>query len=173
METILPLQDTNPLECLKRSSCGTIIPWNFPLLMFAWKIAPTLRCGNTVVIKQSKQTPVSVLYMAALIKEAGFPPGAISILPTAGAAIASHIGIYNFAFTGSTEVGKLIQEAARSNLKRVTLELGGESPNIILADADLDYTMKQAHQGVFFTQGQCCPAGARISVEGSPSMRSS
>lgn len=108
--------------------CGTIIPWNFPLLMFAWKIAPTLRCGNTVVIKQSKQTPLSVLYMAALIKEARFPPGVISILPTAGAAIASHIGTYKFVFTGSAEVGKLIQEAARSNLKRVTLELGGEVP---------------------------------------------
>lgn len=96
--------------------------------MFAWKIAPTLHCGNTVVIKQSKQTLLRVLYMAALIKEARFPPGVISILPMAGAAIASHTGIYKFVFTGSAEVGKLIQEAARSNLKRVALELGGEVP---------------------------------------------
>ncbi|XP_016064028.1 PREDICTED: retinal dehydrogenase 2 isoform X2 [Miniopterus natalensis] len=150
--------------------CGQIIPWNFPLLMFAWKIAPALCCGNTVVIKPAEQTPLSALYMGALIKEAGFPPGVINILPgygpTAGAAIASHIGIDKIAFTGSTEVGKLIQEAAgRSNLKRVTLELGGKSPNIIFADADLDYAVEQAHQGVFFNQGQCCTAGSRIFVE--------
>uniref|UniRef100_A0A673TUP3 Aldehyde dehydrogenase 1 family member A2 n=1 Tax=Suricata suricatta TaxID=37032 RepID=A0A673TUP3_SURSU len=112
--------------------CGQIIPWNFPLLMFAWKIAPALCCGNTVVIKPAEQTPLSALYMGALIKE----------------------------------VGKLIQEAAgRSNLKRVTLELGGKSPNIIFADADLDYAVEQAHQGVFFNQGQCCTAGSRIFVE--------
>ncbi|KAI5936837.1 Retinal dehydrogenase 2 [Manis javanica] len=150
--------------------CGQIIPWNFPLLMFAWKIAPALCCGNTVVIKPAEQTPLSALYMGALIKEAGFPPGVINILPgygpTAGAAIASHIGIDKIAFTGSTEVGKLIQEAAgKSNLKRVTLELGGKSPNIIFADADLDYAVEQAHQGVFFNQGQCCTAGSRIFVE--------
>ncbi|XP_010190192.1 PREDICTED: retinal dehydrogenase 2 [Mesitornis unicolor] len=121
--------------------CGQIIPWNFPLLMFAWKIAPALCCGNTVVIKPAEQTPLSALYMGALIKEAGFPPGVVNILPgfgpIVGAAIASHVGIDKIAFTGSTEVGKLIQEAAgRSNLKRVTLELGGKSPNIIFADAD-------------------------------------
>nr|XP_058912248.1 retinal dehydrogenase 2 isoform X2 [Kogia breviceps] len=149
---------------------GMTIPWNFPLLMFAWKIAPALCCGNTVVIKPAEQTPLSALYMGALIKEAGFPPGVINILPgygpTAGAAIASHVGIDKIAFTGSTEVGKLIQEAAgRSNLKRVTLELGGKSPNIIFADADLDYAVEQAHQGVFFNQGQCCTAGSRIFVE--------
>ncbi|XP_008056538.1 retinal dehydrogenase 2 isoform X2 [Carlito syrichta] len=112
--------------------CGQIIPWNFPLLMFTWKIAPALCCGNTVVIKPAEQTPLSALYMGVLIKE----------------------------------VGKLIQEAAgRSNLKRVTLELGGKSPNIIFADADLDYAVEQAHQGVFFNQGQCCTAGSRIFVE--------
>ncbi|XP_028351628.1 retinal dehydrogenase 2 isoform X2 [Physeter macrocephalus] len=149
---------------------GMTIPWNFPLLMFAWKIAPALCCGNTVVIKPAEQTPLSALYMGTLIKEAGFPPGVINILPgygpTAGAAIASHVGIDKIAFTGSTEVGKLIQEAAgRSNLKRVTLELGGKSPNIIFADADLDYAVEQAHQGVFFNQGQCCTAGSRIFVE--------
>ncbi|KAK6476800.1 retinal dehydrogenase 2-like [Huso huso] len=150
--------------------CGQIIPWNFPLLMMAWKIAPALCCGNTVVIKPSEQTPLSSLYMGALIKEAGFPPGVVNILPgygpTAGAAIAFHMGIDKVAFTGSTEVGKLIQEAAgRSNLKRVTLELGGKSPNIIFADADLDYAVEQAHQGVFFNQGQCCTAGSRVFVE--------
>uniref|UniRef100_A0A8D2PXL3 aldehyde dehydrogenase (NAD(+)) n=1 Tax=Zosterops lateralis melanops TaxID=1220523 RepID=A0A8D2PXL3_ZOSLA len=144
--------------------------WNFPLLMFAWKIAPALCCGNTVVIKPAEQTPLSALYMGALIKEAGFPPGVVNILPgfgpIVGAAIASHVGIDKIAFTGSTEVGKLIQEAAgRSNLKRVTLELGGKSPNIIFADADLDYAVEQAHQGVFFNQGQCCTAGSRIYVE--------
>ncbi|XP_058851188.1 retinal dehydrogenase 2-like [Acipenser ruthenus] len=150
--------------------CGQIIPWNFPLLMMAWKIAPALCCGNTVVIKPAEQTPLSSLYMGALIKEAGFPPGVVNILPgygpTAGAAIAFHMGIDKVAFTGSTEVGKLIQEAAgRSNLKRVTLELGGKSPNIIFADADLDYAVEQAHQGVFFNQGQCCTAGSRVFVE--------
>ncbi|XP_068815215.1 retinal dehydrogenase 2 isoform X3 [Struthio camelus] len=150
--------------------CGQIIPWNFPLLMFAWKIAPALCCGNTVVIKPAEQTPLSALYMGALIKEAGFPPGVVNILPgfgpIVGTAIASHVGIDKIAFTGSTEVGKLIQEAAgRSNLKRVTLELGGKSPNIIFADADLDYAVEQAHQGVFFNQGQCCTAGSRIYVE--------
>ncbi|KAB0374596.1 hypothetical protein FD755_013088 [Muntiacus reevesi] len=117
--------------------CGQIIPWNFPLLMFAWKIAPALCCGNTVVIKPAEQTPLSALYMGALIKEAGFPPGVINILPgygpTAGAAIASHVGIDKIAFTGSTEV--------------------------------VDYAVEQAHQGVFFNQGQCCTAGSRIFVE--------
>ncbi|XP_006628784.1 retinal dehydrogenase 2 [Lepisosteus oculatus] len=150
--------------------CGQIVPWNFPLLMVAWKIAPALCCGNTVVLKPAEQTPLSCLYMGALIKEAGFPPGVVNILPgfgpTAGAAIANHMGIDKIAFTGSTEVGKLIQEAAgRSNLKRVTLELGGKSPNIIFADADLDYAVEQAHQGVFFNQGQCCTAGSRVFVE--------
>ncbi|KAM8973995.1 retinal dehydrogenase 2 [Pelodytes ibericus] len=152
--------------------CGQIVPWNFPLLMFAWKVAPAISCGNTVVIKPAEQTPLTALYMGALIKEAGFPPGVINILPgygpTAGAAITSHPGIDKIAFTGSTEVGKLIQEAAaKSNLKRVTLELGGKSPNIIFADADLDYAVEQAHQGVFFNQGQCCTAGSRTFVEDS------
>ncbi|XP_034265235.1 retinal dehydrogenase 2 isoform X2 [Pantherophis guttatus] len=150
--------------------CGQIIPWNFPLLMFAWKIAPALCCGNTVVLKPAEQTPLTALHLGTLIKEAGFPPGVVNILPgfgpTVGAAIASHTGIDKIAFTGSTEVGKLVQEAAgRSNLKRVTLELGGKSPNIIFADADLEQAVEQAHQGVFFNQGQCCTAGSRIYVE--------
>uniref|UniRef100_G3PTF3 Aldehyde dehydrogenase 1 family, member A2 n=1 Tax=Gasterosteus aculeatus aculeatus TaxID=481459 RepID=G3PTF3_GASAC len=150
--------------------CGQIIPWNFPLMMTAWKLGPAIACGNTVVLKPAEQTPLTCLHIAALIKEAGFPPGVINILPgfgpTAGAAIASHMGIDKVAFTGSTEVGKLIQEAAgKSNLKRVTLELGGKSPNIIFADADLDLAVEQAHQGVFFNAGQCCTAGSRIFVE--------
>uniref|UniRef100_A0A673A783 Aldehyde dehydrogenase domain-containing protein n=1 Tax=Sphaeramia orbicularis TaxID=375764 RepID=A0A673A783_9TELE len=150
--------------------CGQIIPWNFPLMMTAWKLGPALACGNTVILKPAEQTPLTCLYIAALVKEAGFPPGVINILPgfgpTAGAAIASHMGIDKVAFTGSTEVGKLIQEAAgKSNLKRVTLELGGKNPNIIFADADLDLAVEQAHQGVFFNAGQCCTAGSRIYVE--------
>ncbi|XP_030650235.1 retinal dehydrogenase 2 isoform X1 [Chanos chanos] len=150
--------------------CGQIIPWNFPLMMMAWKLGPALSCGNTVVLKPAEQTPLTSLYVGALIKEAGFPPGVVNILPgygpTAGAAIASHMGIDKVAFTGSTEVGKLIQEAAgKSNLKRVTLELGGKSPNIIFADSDLDLAVEQAHQGVFFNSGQCCTAGSRIFVE--------
>ncbi|NP_001135258.1 retinal dehydrogenase 2 [Salmo salar] len=150
--------------------CGQIIPWNFPLMMTAWKLGPALACGNTVVLKPAQQTPLTCLYIGSLVKEAGFPPGVINILPgfgpTAGAAIASHMGIDKVAFTGSTEVGKLIQEAAgKSNLKRVTLELGGKNPNIIFADADLDLAVEQAHQGVFFNAGQCCTAGSRIFVE--------
>ncbi|KAL1271918.1 hypothetical protein QQF64_030934, partial [Cirrhinus molitorella] len=121
--------------------CGAIIPWNFPLLMFTWKIAPALACGNTVVIKPAEQTPLTALHIGALIKEAGFPPGVVNIVPgfgpTAGAAISSHMNIDKVAFTGSTEVGQLIKAAAaKSNLKRVTLELGGKNPCIVFADSD-------------------------------------
>ncbi|XP_032805864.1 retinal dehydrogenase 2 isoform X1 [Petromyzon marinus] len=150
--------------------CGQIIPWNFPLLMFIWKIAPALSCGNTVVVKPAEQTPLTALHVGALIAEAGFPPGVVNIVPgfgpTAGAAIVQHPDIDKIAFTGSTEVGKLIQEeAGKSNLKRVTLELGGKSPIIVFADADLDAAVEQAHQGVFWNQGQCCTAGSRVYVE--------
>ncbi|XP_056233286.1 aldehyde dehydrogenase 1A1-like [Seriola aureovittata] len=150
--------------------CGQIIPWNFPLMMFAWKIAPALCCGNTVVIKPAEQTPLSALHMAALIKEAGFPPGVVNVVPgygqTAGCAISHHMDIDKIAFTGSTAVGKLIQKAAGdSNLKRVTLELGGKNPNIVFADCDLEYAVEQAHSGLFFNQGQCCLAGSRVFVE--------
>jgi aldehyde dehydrogenase (NAD+) len=149
---------------------GQIIPWNFPLLMQAWKLAPALAAGNTVVMKTAEQTPLSALRIGELIIEAGFPPGVVNILsgygPTAGAAIASHMDIDKVAFTGSTEVGHLIMEAAaKSNLKRVTLELGGKSPNIIFADADLDLAIEGAHFGLFFNQGQCCTAGSRLFVE--------
>jgi len=149
---------------------GQIIPWNFPLLMQAWKLAPALAAGNTVVLKTAEQTPLSALRVGELILEAGFPPGVVNILsgygPTAGGAIARHLDIDKVAFTGSTEVGKLIMEAAaKSNLKRVTLELGGKSPNIVFADADLDRAIAGSHDALFFNQGQCCCAGSRVFVE--------
>ncbi len=149
---------------------GQIIPWNFPLLMQAWKLAPALAAGNTVVLKPAEQTPLSALRVGELIVEAGFPPGVVNILPgygsTAGAAIAHHMDIDKVAFTGSTEVGHLIMEAAaKSNLKRVTLELGGKNPNIVFADANMDEAIEGAHQALFFNQGQCCTAGSRLFVE--------
>lgn len=150
--------------------CGQIIPWNFPLLMQAWKLGPALATGNTVVMKPAEQTPLTALYVAELVKEAGFPAGVVNVVPgygpTAGAAIAGHHDVDKVAFTGSTEIGHLVMAAAaQSNLKRVTLELGGKSPNIIFADCDLDYAVEQAHFGLFFNQGQCCCAGSRIFVE--------
>jgi len=149
---------------------GQIIPWNFPLLMQAWKLGPALAAGNTVVLKPAEQTPLTALRVGELILEAGFPPGVVNILPgygpTAGAAIAWHNGVDKVAFTGSTEVGHLIMEAAaRSNLKRVTLELGGKSPNIVFADADMEQAIEGAHFALFFNQGQCCCAGSRLYVE--------
>ncbi|PSN34860.1 Aldehyde dehydrogenase, partial [Blattella germanica] len=151
--------------------CGQIIPWNFPLLMAAWKLGPALATGNTVILKPAEQTPLTALYVAHLAKEAGFPPGVVNVIPGfggAGAALVDHQGVDKVAFTGSTEVGKLIQQGAgRSNLKRVTLELGGKSPNIILGDSDIDYAVEQAHFGLFFNMGQCCCAGSRTFVEDS------
>ena len=149
---------------------GQIIPWNFPLLMQAWKLAPALATGNTVVMKPAEQTPLTALRVGELILEAGFPPGVVNLLPgygpTAGAAIARHMDVDKIAFTGSTEVGHLIMEAsAKSNLKRVTLELGGKSPNIVFADADLDAAIEGSHFALFFNQGQCCCAGSRLFVE--------
>ncbi|XP_068179894.1 aldehyde dehydrogenase, mitochondrial-like [Antennarius striatus] len=150
--------------------CGQIIPWNFPLLMQAWKLGPALATGNTVVMKVAEQTPLTALYVANLIKEVGFPEGVVNILPgmgpSAGAAIANHMDVDKLAFTGSTEVGHLIQQAAgSSNLKRVTLELGGKSPNIILSDANLEDAVEQSHFALFFNQGQCCCAGSRTFVQ--------
>jgi aldehyde dehydrogenase (NAD+) len=149
---------------------GQIIPWNFPMLMQAWKLAPALATGNTVVMKPAEQTPLSALRIGELIVEAGFPEGVVNLLPgfgpTAGAAIARHMDVDKVAFTGSTEVGHLIMEAAaQSNLKRVTLELGGKSPNIVFADTDLDEAVEGAHFGLFFNHGQCCCAGSRVFVE--------
>ncbi len=149
---------------------GQIIPWNFPLLMQAWKLAPALTAGNTVVMKPAEQTPLSALRVAELAMEAGFPAGVVNMLtgfgPTAGAAIASHMDIDKVAFTGSTEVGrKIMAAAAASNLKRVSLELGGKNPNIVFADADLDAAVEGSHSALFFNQGQSCCAGSRTFVE--------
>jgi aldehyde dehydrogenase (NAD+) len=149
---------------------GQIIPWNFPLLMQAWKLGPALACGNTVVLKVAEQTPLSALRVGELIVEAGFPEGVVNILPgygpTAGSAIANHMDVDKVAFTGSTEVGHLIMKAAaETNLKRVTLELGGKSPNIVFADADMDQAIEGSHFALFFNQGQCCCAGSRLFVE--------
>ena len=149
---------------------GQIIPWNFPLLMQAWKLGPALAMGCTVVMKPAEQTPLSALRVGELIMEAGFPEGVVNILPgygpTAGASIARHMDVDKVAFTGSTEVGKLIMKAAaETNLKRVTLELGGKSPNIVFADADMDEAIEGAHFALFFNQGQCCCAGSRLFVE--------
>uniref|UniRef100_A0A674EEW4 Aldehyde dehydrogenase 1 family, member A3 n=1 Tax=Salmo trutta TaxID=8032 RepID=A0A674EEW4_SALTR len=168
----MPVDDT--FMCFTRHEpigvCGAIIPWNFPLLMFMWKVAPALCCGNTVVIKPAEQTPLTALHLGSLIKEAGFPPGVVNIVPgfgpTAGAAIASHMGIDKVAFTGSTKVGQLIKEAAaKSNLKRVTLELGGKNPCIVFADSDLQLAVEETQKGAFFNQGQCCTAASRVFVE--------
>jgi aldehyde dehydrogenase (NAD+) len=149
---------------------GQIIPWNFPLLMQAWKLGPALATGCTVVMKPAEQTPLTALRVGELIMEAGFPEGVVNLLPgygpTAGAAIARHYDVDKVAFTGSTEVGKLIMKAAaETNLKRVTLELGGKSPNIVFADADMDEAIEGSHQALFFNQGQCCCAGSRLFVE--------
>ncbi|XP_048252474.1 aldehyde dehydrogenase, mitochondrial-like [Haliotis rufescens] len=150
--------------------CGQIIPWNFPVPMLIWKIAPALACGNTIVVKPAEQTPLSALYIASLVKEAGFPPGVVNMVPgygpTAGAAIASHPDVDKVAFTGSTEIGRVVMTlAAQSNLKRVSLELGGKSPNVVFADADLDYAVEMSHMALFFNMGQCCAAGSRTYVQ--------
>ena len=145
---------------------GQIIPWNFPLLMAAWKLAPALAVGCTVVLKAAEQTPLSALRLAELILEAGFPAGVVNILAgygeTAGAALASHDLVDKVAFTGSTEVGKLIVKAAAGNLKKVSLELGGKSPAIVFPDADLDRAIPGTASGIFFNQGQTCCAGSRL-----------
>src|SRR2546429_1767796 len=149
---------------------GQILPWNFPLLIAAWKIAPALACGNSVVLKPSEETPLSALLLAELLQEADLPAGVLNVVPgrgeTAGARLASHPDVDKIAFTGSTEVGKLITKAsAESNLKRVSLELGGKSPQIVFADADLSRAVSGAFFGIFFNQGQVCSAGSRLFVQ--------
>jgi aldehyde dehydrogenase (NAD+) len=149
---------------------GQITPWNFPLLMYGMKLGPALAMGNTVVLKPAEQTPLTGLRLGELIVEAGFPAGVVNILPgygpTAGAAIANHMDIDKVAFTGSTEVGHSILEAAgRTNLKRVSLELGGKSPNVVFADAEIDNAVEGCHFGLFFNQGQACCAGSRLFVQ--------
>eukprot|EP00854_Cymbomonas_tetramitiformis_P016217 gene16217-19245_t len=148
---------------------GQIIPWNFPLLMAAWKLAPALAVGNTCVLKVAEQTPLTGLRLAQLAMEAGFPPGVLNVLSgfgeTAGQALAMHNQVDKIAFTGSTEVGKTIQMASgMSNLKRVSLELGGKSAAIVCADADVDKAVEESHFALFFNMGQCCCAGSRLYV---------
>lgn len=145
---------------------GAIVPWNFPLLMCGYKLGPALAAGNTVVLKPAEQTPLSALRLGELIMEAGFPPGVVNILtgdgPGTGAPLAAHDGVDKVSFTGDFETGRKILDASKGNLKRVTLELGGKSPNIVFADADIDAAVEGAFGAVFFNQGQCCIAGARL-----------
>ncbi|MCA9061547.1 MAG: aldehyde dehydrogenase family protein [Planctomycetaceae bacterium] len=149
--------------------CGQIIPWNFPLLMTAWKWGPALATGNTIVMKPAEQTPLTCLRLAEMALEAGFPPGVINVVPgygpTAGAALVRHPDVRKIAFTGEGTTAKIIMREAAETLKSCTFELGGKSPNIIFADADLDAAIAGAEFGLFFNQGQCCCAGSRIFVE--------
>src|SRR3990172_345428 len=171
--TTVPVTFPNQFVYTRREPLGvvgSIIPWNFPLLMAIWKLGPALASGNTLVLKPAEQTPLTAVYLADLVKEAGFPPGVVNILtgpgePT-GAAMAAHMDIAKIAFTGSTAVGaKIMEAAAKSNLKRVSLELGGKSPNAIFADADLTAAVRGAPWAVFSTAGQECVAGSRLFVE--------
>jgi phenylacetaldehyde dehydrogenase len=147
---------------------GQIVPWNFPLIMAAWKLAPALAAGCTCILKPAEQTPLTALWLGELIQEAGFPDGVVNIVPgfgeTAGAALAAHPDVDKIAFTGSTEVGRLIANAATGNLKKVSLELGGKSPNVVFADADLNAAIPGSASAIFFNQGQICTAGSRLFV---------
>jgi len=146
-----------------------IIPWNFPLLMAAWKLGPVLTAGCTVVLKPAEETPLSALLLAQICLDAGLPPGVLNVVTgfgeSCGAPLAAHPGVDKVAFTGSTEVGKLIVKAAANDLKKVTLELGGKSPNIVLDDADMDLAIPGASSAIFFNHGQCCCAGSRLFVQ--------
>ncbi|KAI1310452.1 aldehyde dehydrogenase [Xylaria venustula] len=148
--------------------CGQIIPWNYPLAMAAWKLGPALACGNTVVLKPAEQTPLSILYLATLVAQAGFPPGVVNIVNgygrVAGQALASHLGVDKVAFTGSTATGKHIMKTASVNMKNITLETGGKSPLLVFADADLEQAAKWAHIGIMSNQGQICTATSRVLV---------
>ena len=147
---------------------GLIVPWNFPLLLASWKIGPALACGNTIVLKPAEQTPLTTLKLGEFAIEAGFPAGVINIVtggPETGKAIVAHPGIDKIAFTGSTAVGKEIMRGAADTLKRVTLELGGKSPNIVFSDADVDNAVKGAINGIFYGKGEVCNAGSRLFLE--------
>lgn len=149
---------------------GQIIPWNFPMLMAAWKLGPALACGNAVVLKPAEQTPLTALRIGELIQEAGFPEGVVNIITgfgadSAGSAISNHMDIDKVAFTGEDKTGREIVKASAGNLKRVSLELGGKAPNIVFADADIDAAVKGAITGIFFNQGQVCCAGSRLFLE--------
>jgi aldehyde dehydrogenase (NAD+) len=149
--------------------CGQIIPWNYPLAMAAWKLGPALACGNTIVLKPAEQTPLSILYFATLIKEAGFPPGVINVVngygKEAGHALASHLDVDKIAFTGSTVTGKAIMKTASINMKNITLETGGKSPLLVFDDADLEQAAKWAHVGIMSNQGQVCTSTSRVLVQ--------
>src|SRR6478736_4823275 len=147
---------------------GMIVPWNFPLLLASWKVGPALACGNTIVLKPAEQTPLTTLKFGELVVEAGIPAGVVNILtggPETGKAIVAHPGIDKIAFTGSTAVGKEIMRGAADTLKRVTLELGGKSPNIVFSDADVDSAVKGAINGIFYGKGEVCNAGSRLFLE--------
>ena len=148
---------------------GAIIPWNFPLLMAAWKVAPALACANAVVLKPAEQTPLSALELAAIAQEAGLPAGVLNVVTgfgeSAGAALVRHPDVDKIAFTGSTEVGRTIMREAAATLKKVSLELGGKSPNLVFEDADLDAAARGAFAGIFYNAGQCCTAGSRLLVQ--------
>jgi aldehyde dehydrogenase (NAD+) len=157
-----------PGEVRPLGVCGQIIPWNFPLLMAAWKIAPALACGNTVVLKPAETTPLTALHLAKIFVEAELPPGVVNIVPGAGetgAHLVNHPRVKKIAFTGSTEVGKLIQRATAASGKRLTLELGGKAANIVFADAALDQAVEGIVNGIYFNQGHVCCAGSRLLVE--------
>ncbi len=149
--------------------CGAITPWNFPILMAAWKLAPALAAGCTVVLKPAEATPLTACRLAELIQETGIPPGVINIIPgagsEAGAALVEHKDVAKISFTGSTEVGVGIMKSAADTLKKVTLELGGKSPNVIFADANLDFAVKGAQQAIYYNKGEVCTAGSRLLVE--------
>jgi acyl-CoA reductase-like NAD-dependent aldehyde dehydrogenase len=167
---VLPVSAPDMLCYTRREPvgvCGQIIPWNFPLLMAAWKLGPALAAGCTTVLKPAEQTPLSALRVGELALEAGFPPGVINVLSgdgATGAALVEHPGVDKIAFTGSTEVGREIGAKAGRALKRVTLELGGKSPNVILADADIETAVKGSFQAIYFNSGQACNAGSRLFV---------
>jgi acyl-CoA reductase-like NAD-dependent aldehyde dehydrogenase len=168
---VLPVAAGAAMHCYTRREpvgvCGQIIPWNFPLLMASWKLAPALAAGCTVVLKPAEQTPLSALRLGELALEVGFPPGVVNVLTgdgSTGAALVAHPDIDKIAFTGSTAVGREIGASAGHALKRVTLELGGKSPNIILPDADIDAAVAGAYQAIYFNSGQACNAGSRLFV---------
>ena len=163
LEYAFPNRSTTPLGV-----AGQIIPWNFPLLMAAWKIAPALACGNTVVLKPAENTSLTALKLAEILQEADLPPGVVNIITGAGAtgaAIVNHADVNKIAFTGSTEVGKIIQRAIAGTDKKATLELGGKAANIIFDDAPIDQAVEGVVNGIFFTQGHVCCAGSRLYVQ--------
>ncbi|CAN5290880.1 hypothetical protein BH09BAC5_BH09BAC5_23900 [soil metagenome] len=163
MEYAFPNRKVEPVGV-----AGQIIPWNFPLLMAAWKIAPALACGNTVVLKPAETTPLTAMKLAEIFRDAGLPPGVVNIVNgdgVAGAALVNHPGIDKVAFTGSTDVGKIIQKAIAGTKKKATLELGGKAANIIFEDAAIDQAVEGIINGIFFNQGHVCCAGSRLFVQ--------